>query len=122
MIPVLAFLLAPCSPPQTLTFATIAESGDAAAGTTEDFESFEHIAGVDNFGNIVFSASLTGGASTDAGIWMSLGGSVTLVAREGDAAPGTTGTFSWSSGLPYVLPNDAEQVAFRSSAGSAHGL
>ncbi|WP_432798660.1 PEP-CTERM sorting domain-containing protein [Poriferisphaera sp. WC338] len=76
---------------------------------------------LNNAGHTAFFATLTGtgvSSANDRGVWTDANGSLSLVARKGDGAPGTpTGVnFSHFSGL---VMNDADQVAFRGTLSGA---
>jgi hypothetical protein len=95
-----------------------ARGGDAAPGTDigVSFAEFDLLA-LNSAGRIAFRSTLAGsGVSSvnDQGVWMQRSGDWALVARAGDAAPGTPGgvTFDQISQLSF---NDAGQVAFRAT-------
>jgi hypothetical protein len=65
-----------------------------------------------NGGRVAFNADLTGAGvdgTNNTGTWSTALGTLTLVAREGDPAPGTDTTFL---GVGYPAMNTAGQVAF----------
>jgi len=88
------------------SLALIARAGDGAPGTTASYSHFGSIV-LNDVGQAAFHGSLT--PSTD-GIWSEGGGSLNLVARNGDGAPGTSANFSFLSG-PAI--NNAGQTAFQ---------
>jgi hypothetical protein len=72
---------------------------------------------INGTGQIAFSGNLmqgTGGVTgaDDLGIWSEGSGSLSLVVREGSAAPGTAGGVVFSDSLGPSLLNDAGQIAF----------
>ena len=70
-------------------------------------ERFQH----SDTGQVAFRATLdTADTQIDQGIWMGGPGQVTLVAREGDEAPGTGGQTFIQVGLPAL--NSSDQIAF----------
>jgi len=85
----------------------VAREGGPAPGTAggETFASFfgGSLSYSDASGT-VFTGTVAGGSVTtanDAGIWAGHPGSVQLIAREGDAAPGTSGVFGSSGGAGF---------------------
>jgi len=88
------------------SLALVARSGDTAPGTSDTFSSFDTLF-FNNAGQTVFGAELSSSAN---GIWSEGGGSLGLVVREGNAAPGTSNNFA---DLYRPVVNDAGQVAFR---------
>ena len=77
----------------TITFRTVALTGDPAPGTPPDvdFSLFFRDPVIDGAGHSAFIARLTGpdvGDSNDDGIWTEGSGSLALLTREGDQAPG----------------------------------
>ena len=100
-----------------VVFETRALSGDAAPGTAPgvNFSGFNSPV-LNGAGQTAFVGSLTGAgvdSANDSGIWSEGGGSgLALVAREGDAAPGTAAGVNFSFVNPPVL-NGAGQSAFR---------
>ena len=72
-------------------------------------------------GQTAFSADLTGSgvdSTNDAGIWSEGSGSLALVARSGDHAPGTPSGVNFSQlryHLMFAVLNDAGQIAFFAS-------
>lgn len=90
--------------------------GDAAPGTDAVFIGQSGITlSLNNSGAIAFCSSVSGGTATVAtntGIWAGMPGSLALVVREGDPAPGTAGAmFDDIFGFPMQL-NDRGQVLF----------
>jgi len=90
---------------------TVALSGTAAPGTSDDFSSFDipilNSAGQVSFRGIVTGPSVNSG--NEQGIWSERGGSLGMVARTGSGAPGTSAEFSL---LYNPVLNDAGQTAF----------
>jgi hypothetical protein len=72
-----------------------------------------------NGNDIGFAATLTGGgvaANNDSGIWAGSGsGALSLRAREGDAAPGTSATFGQLTDFGGIVLNDSGRITFRGS-------
>jgi len=96
----------------------VARSGDAAPGTQAFFSfvnSESELPGLNDSGEMAFVSDLSGpevSELNDTGIWkVNANGSLALVAREGDAAPGTAGVFA-PYGLGGAFINGAGQVAF----------
>ena len=78
---------------ETITFRTVALTGDSAPGTPPDvdFSLFLGDPVIDGAGHCAFIARLTGpdvGSSNDDGLWTEGSGSLALLAREGNQAPG----------------------------------
>jgi len=96
--------------------ALVARAGDAAPGTSSgvNFSDFGHSV-LNSAGQTAFSGYLTGtgvDSSNGWGIWSEGGGAgLALVARTGDAAPGTSSGVNFSSFDRPVL-NGAGQTAF----------
>jgi len=102
---------------QGISFSTVALTGDAAPGTGAGvvYSDFARGSSVLNgAGQTAFVAGLIGpgvDSTNDFGIWSEGGGSLGLVARDGDAAPGT-GAGVVYSGFGGPLFNGAGQTAF----------
>jgi len=97
------------------TLALVARKGNRAPGTSGNFTGFNSPV-LNTSGQIAFSGSLTGSGvndSNDIGIWSTGGGTLALVARAGDGAPGTSANFSdFDTGIFRLAFNDAGQTAF----------
>ncbi|HKQ48078.1 MAG TPA: choice-of-anchor tandem repeat NxxGxxAF-containing protein [Phycisphaerae bacterium] len=94
-----------------LSFQAVSLSGQAAPGIPGRFFSYYYPPVISNSGRVAFAGWLTGVTSNDQGLWSGLPGSIQLVAREGSAAPGTTGVFTGNGWLfPWV--NSSGIVAF----------
>ena len=98
----------------------VAQSGSQAPGTEAGatFQSFGFPL-INSAGKVAFRGVLTPGtggvtADNDSGIWSNSSGTVALVAREGDNAPGTAGAtvFDQINSDPYL--NAGSHVAFTS--------
>ncbi|MDZ4658532.1 MAG: hypothetical protein SH868_13225 [Bythopirellula sp.] len=112
--------------------ALVARAGDHAPGTPSGVNfgsssgSFSE-AVLNDAGQTAFRANLTGSgvdSTNSRGIWSEGSGSLALVARAGDHAPGTPSDVKFSSfGVDFVL-NDAGQIAFEAdtSGGSQPGI
>jgi VCBS repeat-containing protein len=109
------------------TLQLVARSGDHAPGTADQVRFYMPIGtsvglGLNDVGDMVFRSQLIGQdpswLSPIAGIWKTSGGTVELVAKEGDPAPGLTSgvtfgyQFSGSFGNPVI--NNSGDIAFRS--------
>jgi hypothetical protein len=71
--------------------AVIARKGDAAAGTSGTFVTFEDVA-AGTTGQASFTANISGATTaTDSGLWEYRSSALSLVARQGDAAPDLSG-------------------------------
>ena len=69
----------------------IARKGDAAPGTSGTFTAFEDVA-AGSAGQASFTANISGAtAATDSGLWEYRSSALSLVARQGDAAPDLSG-------------------------------
>ena len=90
----------------------VALTDDIAPGTAaEPFLYFNHI-NLNASGQVAFDASLDiADPATDHGIWVGLPGSLNLVVREGDPAPGTAGE-TFDSLLMGPTLNDSGEIAF----------
>ena len=92
------------------SLALVAGTGDAAPGTSASFRSFFY-PDFNDSGQTAFLATLSGpevSAGNDWGIWSEGNGSLAMVVREGDSAPGTNGEFSFFDNLAF---NGAGQTA-----------
>lgn len=100
----------------------IAREGQSVPGGNGNFSSFGHPE-LNNLGQAAFSAFLngtSGGTSDNAGIYRGSGGSLTQIARRGQASPDGNGTLSNFNTSPKL--NDSGQVAFVVSlSGTAGG-
>lgn len=88
--------------------------GDAAPGTGAVFSSPLDPT-LNSSGRVMFRAGLTGAGvdtTNDAGLWSGLPGSLSLVARKGDAAPGVTGGVFTGVGQNTRRYSGAERVVF----------
>jgi hypothetical protein len=103
------------------TVTLVARSGDAAPGTPEgvNFAPFSlapnAFLGLNDTGQVAFRGNLTGtgvNSNNDRGIWLEGEEGLELIARTGNAAPGTAGGVRFS-GLSRPTLNNAGQVAFR---------
>jgi len=107
-----AFALGALPAYASVNYRTVALSGMHAPGTPTG-ATFQFLGGVllTSDGKAVFSASLatgTGGVTSRSqkGIWSEASGTLSLVAREDDQAPGApTGTKFTSMGLPVIGPD-----------------
>jgi hypothetical protein len=97
------------------TLAKVATTTDIAPGTAATFSQFNNSV-LNANGQVAFSAFLNAGGI---GLWTNPGGTLVKIARNNDAAPGTTTTFSTFSPDAPVLNNNG-QVAF--GAGLNGGL
>jgi hypothetical protein len=108
--------------PGTLSLAL--RRGDAAPGTDGTFVAANDTSQcINNDGRIAFEAQITGGTSTpadDTGIWTGLPGSLQLIVREGQLAPGTSlGELIGSTMGQQEMFNDQGQVLFRNTLTNA---
>ncbi len=102
--------------------------GDQAPGTpngtmfyfsTGDIHSIE----LNNAGQIAFVAHLSGGGVNDEGVWSEGAGSLALVVRKGDQAPGMPNDVRFEFLNPGVVLNDNGQTAFLAEiTGSLYSL
>lgn len=86
--------------------------GDAAPGTNAHFSTVSYVR-LNALGQTAFTGKLTGTGidnNNDYGIWSEGSGTLSLVAREGNVAPGTSVLFSGSFRMPFL--NDVGQVVF----------
>ncbi|NOZ40434.1 MAG: PEP-CTERM sorting domain-containing protein [Planctomycetes bacterium] len=91
--------------------ALVARTGDLAPGTSADFSLLINPV-LNGVGQTAFTGFLTGtgvSSDNDRGIWSEGSGSLTLIARKGDGAPGTSADFSF---LSSPIFNGAGQTAF----------
>jgi len=98
----------------------VATSGAVAPGTGGlkfDQGGF-HYPAVNDSGQIVFHGALDGTGDNE-GIWLGTPGSLQLVMRDGQNAPGTAGTFegSWRPEL-----NDSGRIVFQGTVGGWRGI
>ncbi len=96
----------------------VAREGSAAPGTSAAFANGWLFPRVNSSGVVAFSAALGAGAnsSNNTGIWAGLPGALSLVARAGNAAPGTPAGVVFSGGMQnWLMLNDAGQVVFRAN-------
>ena len=107
----------------TNTQTLVAQIGNVAPGTTADFLTLGDPV-LNNNGAVAFYATLkvaTGAATktTASGIWSTGTGSLQLVARQGSAAPGTTGTFETFTSLAFT---DSGDVLFLATLNAGTGI
>ncbi|WP_119165837.1 DUF7453 family protein [Algihabitans albus] len=89
-------------------FSKVALTGETAPGTTGTFSRINLPTSLSDNGETAFRATLTGPGTSGAnnqGIFSGSSGSVGLVARKGDVAPGTTATFNEFSSAPRLNAN-----------------
>lgn len=106
-----------------------AKTGDSAPGTAAGvvFGNFYFHPGQNDSGHIGFTASITGpgvNASNSAGVWSDSGGTLHLVARQGDFTPGGVPI---GAGFSERVMNEKGEMAFVNengifSEGGGHGL
>jgi hypothetical protein len=105
------------------SFNVVVRTGDQAPGAPNgaNFLAFQRDFQFNNAGQVAVLADLVGSgvnSSNDTGIWMGDSGGLSLVAREGEQAPGTPSgiTFQLTSASSNLrsnpLSNDAGQTAF----------
>ncbi len=98
------------------SLALVVRSGDQAPGTPSGVNySSVNSPGLNDAGQIAFNGLLTGSgvdSTNDWGIWSEGSGSLALVAREGDHAPGTPSGVNYSNLFISPVLNDAGQTAF----------
>ena len=113
-----------------ITFRTVALTGDPAPGTPPglDFSLFFRDPVIDGAGHSAFVGRLSGPdvvASNDSGMWSESSGSLALLAREGDQAPGLPAgvLFATCQGDILCTPviNDVGDTAFRVSLSDGSG-
>ncbi|MGQ0722022.1 MAG: DUF7453 family protein [Candidatus Eiseniibacteriota bacterium] len=98
--------------------ALVARSGSPAPGVGGGvvFQGFVSEPKINDAGDVVFGGVLTGPGITsanDEGIWFGTPGSLSLVARDGDPAPGVPGeVFTSLIQLQHTLLNGAGEIAF----------
>ena len=95
----------------------IARSGNQAPGTPAgvDFSGFSNQPALNDAGQMAFFGGLVGpgvNITNNEGIWSDVGGSLALVARTGDPAPGTAVGVNFSRIDGRVVLNSAGQTAF----------
>jgi hypothetical protein len=97
----------------------LAREGDTAPGTSKRFSSFEDpAAGSDGLASFV--AKLTDATSaTDDGLWVTDGGTPSLVAREGDPAPALSGGVTIRSITRFAHPPNGEGPVFMATLNGA---
>jgi len=88
--------------------------GDSIPNAEGRFSSFGRLA-LSNNGQLAFAGSAVNASAEYSGIWSMGGSGLTLVARNGESAPGTDWTFNNLSST-FVVINDNGQVAFQASA------
>lgn len=102
------------------SLALMARTGSPAPGTPSgvNFISFTNSTELNNSGKIAFAANLVGtgvvSGTNSQGIWSDASGSLSLVVRAGDHAPGTPIGVSFGTQFNFWDPvlNDAGQIAF----------
>ena len=96
------------------TLSLVAREGDAAPGAGDgvSFASLPSELSLNDQGQIAFVARLTG--TNDDVIFSDVGGTLSLVAREGDAAPGAGAGVSFS-GFGNLQLNNQDEIAFSAS-------
>jgi hypothetical protein len=102
-----------------------ARRGAAAPGTDGTFDNFPGSTNssnvyslVNDFGQVVIQATLSGGSTTtanDSGLWTGTPGDLHLVVREGQTMPGTGGSLAGSFSSTPVYFNDLGQILFNVS-------
>lgn len=94
-------------------FTQVARESEPAPGTAASFGSLLRPT-VNAAGELAFAGLVSGpgvSANSDTAIWLGPAGGLQLLAREGDAAPGTGAAFG--NLLPQVRLNDAGTAAFK---------
>jgi hypothetical protein len=99
----------------TGALSLVAHTGDVVLGTGGEFNGFSGLTAINDAGQTAFKGFLFGppdvDSTNDSGIWVGDSGSLNLVAREGDAAPGTgAGVVYGNMGVPVI--NGAGKTAF----------
>lgn len=104
----------------------VARGGEDAHGTgTGVVYSYFYDPIINDLGQVTFVGALAGtgvAATNDHGIWSETAGvlgSPQLIAREGDAAPGTEDGVVFSGGFSGYMSNNAGQVAFKAGLAGA---
>ncbi|HWL94451.1 MAG TPA: choice-of-anchor tandem repeat NxxGxxAF-containing protein [Phycisphaerae bacterium] len=96
------------------TLQHVARTGGSAPGTTEDFTSIS-LPAINDLGWTAFSAELTGADATANGIWSEASGSLELIVRAGDTAPGVDPVAVFEDVGGEIAFNAAGQIAFAGS-------
>jgi hypothetical protein len=98
---------------QQITFSTVALSGEQAPGTTAgiSYTGFNP-PGLNNAGQCVFFATLSGASASNAGIFLGAPGSVALLARKGSPAPAGAGVNYSNFGFETHAINTSGKGAF----------
>lgn len=78
----------------------VALEGESAPGTSDTFVEASAVA-MNHAGQVAFLASLASGLPAS-GAWVDTNGSLALRMRNGDAAPGSGGTYSIMAGFPRI--------------------
>lgn len=100
-----------------LVFNTVALTGQTAPGTNAQYSSFQ-APGINDQGDIAFRGFLGGGGvdnSNNSGLWSTTSGSLELLAREGDSAPGTTAQYGHISS--FTMNNNGTVGLFANLTG-----
>lgn len=108
------------SQPQGVPTCLVAREGEPAAGTGVVYESFTPL-GMTESGRLVFRGRVRGPGVTSANrdcVWIDRGGTISLIARDGDSAPGA-GPGAVFQNIDDVVMNRAGQVAFFADLGGA---
>jgi PEP-CTERM motif len=116
---VILMALASLDSQSAVLYRTVAFTGEAApdAGAGVVYDSFANSPVINGAGQVSFSALLNGLAvdiTNDSGIWSEASGELTMVAREGNRAPGTeSGVIYNSFARARYVHNDMGQTVFR---------
>lgn len=97
----------------------VVRQGDAAPGTGGAVFGSANEPTINSSGRVMFRAGLSGGgvsAANDAGLWSGVPGSLALIARKGDAAPGVSGGVFTGVGIGARLYSGPDRVVFRGLA------
>ncbi|MDQ7014336.1 MAG: GC-type dockerin domain-anchored protein [Planctomycetota bacterium] len=95
------------------TFDALALGGQPAPGTASTFAEFAAQQAINADARVAFVGTLdVADPESDSGLWTDRGGSLVLLVREGDAAPGTDSS-TIAAISPHVVLNDAGDIAFR---------